>query len=74
MVWLIHFVGDQMDWSQYWGTRGSSSSHYLIDLLNFILALAAMIDFEKAFNRQNHHKLVTKLTWVTWVHQDSCLM
>ena len=72
MDWLIHFVGDQMDWSQYGGTRGSSSSHYLIDLITFILynqdlkepkaVLAAMIDFEKAFNRQNHHKLVTKLS------------
>ena len=27
MDWLIHFVGGQMDWAQYWGTRGSSSSH-----------------------------------------------
>ena len=72
MDWLIHFVGGQMDWAQYGGTRGSSSSHYLIDLITFILynqdlkepkaVLAAMIDFEKAFNRQNHHKLLTKLS------------
>ena len=72
MDWLLYFIGGQMDWSQYGGTRGSSSSHYLIDLIAFILynqdlkepraVIAAMIDFEKAFNGQNHHKLLTKLS------------
>ena len=43
----------------------------MIDMLTFILynqdlkepktVLAAMIDFEKAFIRQNHNKLITKL-------------
>ena len=72
MDWLIHFVGDKLDWGQFGGIKGSSSSHYLIDMITYILynqdlrepraVLAAMVDFEKAFNRQNHHKLVTKLS------------
>ena len=71
MDWLIHFVGDKMDWSQYGGVKGSSTSHYLIDLIGYILynqdlkepkaVIAALVDFEKAFNRQNHHILITKL-------------
>ena len=54
------------------GFKGSSISHYLIDLVNFILynqdqeptqaVLAAMVDFSKAFNRQNHSILVTILS------------
>ena len=61
-----------MDFRQYGGTKGSSSSHYIIDMITFILynqdpkepkaVLTAMVDFEKAFNRQNHHKLITKLS------------
>ena len=37
MDWLIHFVGDKLDCSQYGGIRGSSSTHYLIDMITFIL-------------------------------------
>ena len=70
--WLLFFVGDKMDWKQYGGTKGSSVSHYLIDLISYILynqdlkepraVLAAMVDFKKAFNRQNHNILITKLS------------
>ena len=52
--------------------KGSSISHYLIEIINFILhnqdfnlpvaVLACTIDFSKAFNRQNHNILVTKLS------------
>ena len=68
---LIHFVGDKMDRSQYGGVKGSSTSHYLIDMISYILynqdlkepkaVIAALVDFEKAFNRQNHHILITKV-------------
>ena len=46
-------------------------SHYLIEFLNFILhqqenestaVLACLVDFSKAFNRQDHSILVTKLS------------
>ena len=70
MDWLIHFVGEKLDWGQFGGIKGSSSSHYLIDMITYILynqdlkepkaVIAAMLDFEKAFNRQNHHKLIKK--------------
>ena len=67
----MYYVGSEIDWSQYGGTRGRSSSHNIIDMITYILynqdlkepnvILMAMIDFEKAFNRLNHIKLLTKL-------------
>ena len=69
--WLLEYVDKHIDWSQFGGRKGSSCNHYIIDMITFILynqdlkepkaVLAAMVDFEKAFNRQNHHKLITKL-------------
>ena len=71
MEWLLHFISDKLDLSQYGGRRGTSISHYLIDFINFILynqdlkeplaVLAAMVDYKKAFNRQNHSILITLL-------------
>ena len=65
--WLMEFVVDKIDWGQYGGLKGNSISHYLIEFTNFILynqdlknpraVLAMMIDFSKAFNRQNHNTL-----------------
>ena len=70
--WLLHYVGDQMDWGQYGGLKGSSISHYLIDFINYILfnqdlqvpnaVLSVMIDFSKAFNRINHNVVITILS------------
>ena len=70
--WLMFYVGDQLDWGQYGGEKGSSISHYLIDLVNFIkynqdlkiphAVLAVMVDFSKAFNRINHNIVVTILS------------
>ena len=67
----MHYVGNNIDWRQYGGIKGSSTNHYLIDMITSILynqdlkepraVLTAMVDFEKAFNRQNHNKLITKL-------------
>ena len=69
--WLLEYVNKHIDWSQFGGRKCSSCNHYIIDMITFILynqdlkepkaVLAAMVDFEKAFNRQNHHKLITKL-------------
>ena len=56
---------------QYGGNKGNSITHYLIEFLNFILhqqeneataVLACLVDFSKAFNRQDHSILVTKLS------------
>ena len=69
--WLIYFIGDRIDWRQYGGQKGNSIAHYLIELLNFIqynqdlkdkhAVLAVLIDFSKAFNRQDHNILITLL-------------
>ena len=69
--WLLEVFEDKMDFRQYGGTRGSSISHYLIELINFILhqqesestaVLACLVDCSKAFNRQDHSILITKLS------------
>ena len=64
-------IKDKIDFRQYGGFKGNSITHYLIEFINFILSkqdsydqtavLACMVDFSKAFNRQNHHILITKL-------------
>ena len=72
MIWLLEYVGNQMDWGQYGGIKGSSISHYLIEFVNYILynqdlniphaVLAVMVDFSKAFNRINHNRIITILS------------
>ena len=69
--WLMVCISDKLDVNQYGGRKGSSINHYLIDFISFILynqdlkepnaVLAAMVDFQKAFNRQDHLTLITKL-------------
>ena len=64
----MEYIKDKIDFRQYGGMKGNSISHYI----NFILLnqdstaqtaiLACMVDFSKAFNRQNHNLLVTKLS------------
>ena len=70
--WLLDIIGDKLDIRQYGGMKGNSVTHYLIELINFILynqdrseatsVLACFVDFAKAFNRQDHSILVTKLS------------
>jgi hypothetical protein len=70
--WLMSYIGDQLDPKQFGGLKGNSISHYMIELINFILynqdynlpiaVLACAVDFSKAFNRQNHNILITKLS------------
>ena len=72
VMWLLEFIQDKIDFRQYGGLKGNSITHYLIEFVNFILScqdsndqtaiLACMIDFSKAFNRQNHNLLITKLS------------
>ena len=69
--WLLQVIEDKIDFRQYGGLRGNSVTHYLIEFVNFILThqddtekkavVACMVDFHKAFNRQNHAILVEKL-------------
>ena len=70
--WLLKFIGHKLDFRQYGGLKGNSITHYIIEFVNFILScqdtseqtaiLAFMVDFSKAFNRQNHNILITKLS------------
>ena len=72
VMWLLEIIGDKLDFRQYGGTKGNSVTHYLIELINFILfnqdnkeptaILACLVDFSKAFNRQDHSILITKLS------------
>ena len=72
MECILHFIGTKIDWGQFGGQHGMSVAHYLVELLTFIhfnqefreqhAVLAAMVDFHKAFNNQNHGILLTILT------------
>ena len=72
VTWLLEYIGDQIDIRQFGGSKGNSITHYLIELINFILShqeetaptaiLACLVDFSKAFNRQDHQILITKLS------------
>ena len=68
LVWLMSYLEDKLDFRQYGGLKGNSITHYI----NFILScqdsndqtpiLACLVDFSKAFDRQNHKLLITKLS------------
>ena len=70
--WLLDHIGGQLDFRQYGGLKGNSISHYIIEFVTFILSaqdssdqtaiLACLVDFSKAFSRQNHHIIITKLS------------
>ena len=72
MDWLMVYVGDKIDPSQFGGMKDSSISHYLIEFTNFVLynqdlknpqaILALLVDFSKAFNRQNHNIIIEILS------------
>ena len=72
VMWLLSYIKDKIDFRQYGGQKGNSITHYLIEFITFILScqdstdqtaiLAVMVDFSKAFNRQNHNLLITKLS------------
>ena len=68
LVWYCYHTKDKIDPGQYGGLPGNSITHYLIELINFILynldlqiphaILLTMVDFSKAFNRIDHHKVI----------------
>ena len=37
VMWLMHYIGDKMDFRQNGGTKWSSLCHYIIELINSIL-------------------------------------
>ena len=72
VTWLLEYIGEKIDIRQFGGSNGNSITHYIIELVNFILSnqedtaptaiLACLVDFSKAFNRQDHKVLITKLS------------
>ena len=70
--WLLQYVADKIDVRQYGGLKGTSTTHYMVEFLDFILSqldspsqtaiVACYIDFSKAFNRQDHNLLIKKLS------------
>ena len=70
--WLLKYISNSIDFRQYGGIKGNSITHYLVEFINFILTaqdspaqtavLACYVDFQKAFNRQNHFILIKKLS------------
>ena len=60
----MQLVGHKLDTDQFGGQKGSSISHYLIEMTNFILynqdlkdpqaTLAALLDYKQGFNRCQH--------------------
>ena len=72
LEWLMFYIGDKLDPKQFGGLSGSSISHYMIELINYILynqdynlpiaVPICAVDFSKAFNRINHNLIITKLS------------
>ena len=70
--WLLEIIGPKLDFRQYGGLKGNSITHYVIEFINFVLScqdsndqtavIASFVDFQKAFMRQNHNKLIEKLS------------
>ena len=66
----MKYLNDKTDFTPYGDLKGSSVINYLVEFTNFILrntewkrkteVLAGMVDFSKAFNRQNLNILITK--------------
>ena len=62
--WLMQIVGHKLDPDQFGGQKGHSTSHYFIEMTNFILynqdlkdpqaTLAVFLDYKQGFNRCQH--------------------
>ena len=72
MDWLMSIVGPNIDPKQFGGLKGNSTSHYLIELVSYVLfnqdfkdpiaILMCAVDFSKAFNRIDHNKVLEILS------------
>ena len=70
--WILKYTSEKIDSRQYGGLKGNSTTHYIIEFLNFILmsqdtpgqtaVVEFYVDFQKAFNRQDHNLLIKKLS------------
>jgi hypothetical protein len=68
VFWLMKHVGHKLDSEQFGGQKGSSISHYLIEMTNFILynqdlkdpiaTIATYLDNKQGFNRCQHDNFI----------------
>ena len=67
--WILNDISDKIDLKQYGNITGSSTVHYLVDMLNYFhegldkpsqYAYLSTIDFTKAFDRVNHNVVIKK--------------
>ena len=69
--WLLPIISPYLDSSQFGGFKGVSTTHYLINFLDFThgildknqphAVIAALIDLSKAFNRVDHNLVIEDL-------------
>ena len=68
--WILKDITSQLDSDQYGNGKGSSTVHYLVDMLNFLhegldkpgcFASLCTMDFTKAFDRVDHTIVIRKL-------------
>lgn len=68
--WLKDDFSPQLDCKQYGNVKATSTTHYLVDMLNTVVsgidkpgkyATLCTVDFTKAFDRINHNVAVTKI-------------
>ena len=68
--WIHDDIASQLNSNQYGNVKGSSTVHYLVDMLNFIhegldkpgfYANLCTVDFTKAFDRVDHSIVIRKL-------------
>ena len=69
--WILPYLEPFIDPGQCGGLKGSSITHYLVRLLNFVhlnldknqphAVLLALVDLEKAFNRVSHQLVIQDL-------------
>ena len=67
----MEFIGSHLDNDQFGAIKGSSITHYLVELVNFILfnqdlkdpiaTLGMLVDLSKAFNRVDHKDVIIEL-------------
>ena len=69
--WLVDVVGHQIDWAKYGTQKGCATTHLIIELLTFIhynlnlrkkhAITLTIVDYHKAFNRQDHNNFLVIL-------------
>ena len=69
--YLMPFIEDKDDTAQFGGKKNLSCTHYLLELIEFVIesfdkpdcaAIIALMDFSKGFNRLNHSRLLCILS------------